>query len=90
MGETMDWETAVAKAVTEGKTDSQFAIPDGKYVGDLFFITDVKNKILIAFAWTGDRWMHEHETVDVEIADRKTDAPSPLGLKPVSVTIRTK
>ena len=59
----------VSKAVAEGKTTSQFAVPDGTYIGDLFFITDATNKILIALCWTGDRWMHEFETVNVSFQE---------------------
>ena len=71
----MDWLTAVAKSVAEGKTGSQFAIPDGVYSGDLFFITDEKNKILIAFSWTGERWMHQHEALEVQ--DRALSGQTP-------------
>lgn len=68
--------------------DTHFAIPDGEYVGDLFFITDTGNKILMVFMWMGNRWMHEHEVLDIEVTDRKTDTPSPAGCKPVSVVMR--
>ena len=84
----MDSLTAIATAVAEGKTDAQFAIPDGKYLNDLFFVTDAKHKILIAFAWSGERWIHEHEILSVEIAERKTETQPPADLKPVSVTMR--
>lgn len=80
----MDWVMAVAKAVADGKTDSQFAIPDGKYIGDLFFITDEKNQILIGFSWTGSRWMHEFETVFVEVNARDTEIKPPSGFKPIT------
>ena len=79
-----EWIEAVAKAVAKGETESQFAIPDGKYVGDLFFITNAKNMILMAFVWTGDRWMHEHEQVVAQIDDRQTDKQAPAGFKPVT------
>lgn len=84
----LDWRTVVSKAVAEGRTKSQFAIPNGKYKGDLFFITDVSNKILIAFQWTGERWMHEHEVVEIKISESKTDERHPQGLKPVSLSMR--
>lgn len=55
-------------AVSEGKTDSQFAIPDGKCIGDAFFITDSKHKIILAMSWNGRRWNHQFETYNVEAA----------------------
>lgn len=64
----MDWVEAVSKAVAEGKTSNQFAIPNGVYAGDLFFITDAKHRILIALCWTGERWAHEHEIFEAQPA----------------------
>lgn len=55
----MDWITAVAKAVAEGETGHQFAIPRGVHTGDMFFITDDKHAILIIFHWNGDKWEHQ-------------------------------
>jgi len=80
----MDWLTAVAKSVAEGKSGSQFAIPDGVHVGDLFFITDEKNKIMIAFSWTGVRW-HPISYESIEIQDRAVVGQTPDGLKPISI-----
>ena len=83
----MDWLDSVAKAVSEGKTGSQFAIPDGGYIGDLFFITNKNNEILVALQWTGERWMHEHEIVTIQKDNTIIDKPTPNGLKQVSVRI---
>ena len=64
----MGFAYSIGKAVKDGKTGVQFAIPDGKFVGDLYFITNEKNEIIIIFAWNGDRWMSEHDCkMDVEI-----------------------
>lgn len=66
---------AMSKAVTEGKTSSQFAVPDGEHYGDFFFITDKYNRIIIALCWTGHEWIHEHQVFNVflpEGADTKT------------------
>ena len=57
----MNWLDAVSLSVSEGQTKSQFAIPDAKYIGDLFFITDSKHKILMGFAWNGVKWINENE-----------------------------
>ena len=46
-------------------------VPNGKYIGDLFFITNEKNEIIIALQWTGDRWAHEFETFTVGNSDNK-------------------
>ena len=55
----MNWLDAMSEAVAKGLTQSQFAIPDGTFEGDLFFITDSKNKIIHAFAWHNKAWYPE-------------------------------
>jgi hypothetical protein len=47
-------------------TKTTYAIPPGKYLGDLFFITDDKNKILHGFVWTGESWAPECIVWNVE------------------------
>ena len=63
----MDWLDAVSKAVSEGKTKFQFAVPDGVYIGDLYFITDSKHRIIVALCWTGNEWITEHTVMNIEL-----------------------
>ncbi len=82
----MDWIDAVSKAVTDGKTKSQFAVPDGVYAGDLYFITDKENKIIICLGWDGKEWHHGYETFDVERDDSREGIS---GFRPIKI-IRKK
>lgn len=81
--DSMNPFTATAVAVAQGKTNSQFAIPDGKCTGDLFFITDAANEILIAFMWTGSEWIHEHQAMDIQ--DSPQTGKPPSGLKHIKM-----
>ncbi len=61
------WAESISKAVFEGKTNSQFAIPDGKWLGDLFFITDSKNRIIHAFSWCPPQgWLPECTVFEIQ------------------------
>ena len=57
----MEWLEAVTRAVSEGKTGAQTAIPDGKFIGDLYFITTTKNEIIKIFCWDGKGWIGEEK-----------------------------
>lgn len=62
----------ISRLVAEGKTKSQFAIPNGKHLGDFFFITDENHKILMAFCWDGEKWIHEHTNIPIEITKEQS------------------
>jgi hypothetical protein len=61
----MEPERTMALAVLEGTTGVQFAVPDGKHPGDLFFITDKDNAILIVLTWDGMGWVLQWQHVPV-------------------------
>ena len=63
------WLEAISVAVAEGRTKSQFAIPDGIYIGDLFFVTNSKNKIIRGFVWTGKEWISEYTVMRIQNND---------------------
>lgn len=56
------WE----KKVADGSSGIQAAIPNGKFIGDVFFVTDVNNKIIIGLVWLGNRWATDYEMFDVQ------------------------
>jgi hypothetical protein len=58
----MDWIDAATKAVLEGTTGCQVAIPDGKFPGDLYFITTTKNEIIKILMWDeNNKWIGEEK-----------------------------
>jgi hypothetical protein len=60
------WVDAIAKAVAAGETKQQFAVPTPQYIGDLFFITDDKNKIIVALMWDGVKWVRDDACMQVQ------------------------
>lgn len=68
---TAPWEDMLASAIARGETGSQFAVPDGKYLGDPFFITDSKNTIVVVLVWDGAHWLTDDLTFCVEMPEQK-------------------
>jgi len=62
----MSWFDAVSESVSQGKTNFQFAIPDGVYEGDLFFITNKENRILHTFVWASKQWFPQCTVWDIQ------------------------
>lgn len=56
------WAKHAAEVVAKGTSGCQTAIPNGKYPGDPWFITDQENNIIFMFAWDGKQWRHPFET----------------------------
>jgi len=68
----------INKTVKSGASGCQVAIPDGKYVGDFYFITDSKNDVITCLCWNGIRWVHEKEVIPIEIDIKSVqNDPSP-------------
>jgi len=62
----------MSEEINKGSS-SRFALPNGVYHGDMFFVTDANNRILIAFAWTGVEWIHERQVFLVENIQHTTE-----------------
>ena len=77
----MDLNEKIAIMVTEGTTGCQFAIPDAKYIGDMFIITNSRNDILMIFAWDGERWRNNYEEFEVQYKLKYSTKPLPTGNK---------
>lgn len=61
-----------AELIASGKLvpDQQFQIPDAKYPGDVFVITDSKNRIVQICAWTGETWATNDTVFEVSGEER--------------------
>lgn len=57
---------SITNAVSAGETDSQYAVKNGTYIGDLFFITDQNHKVIVALMWTGVCWITENTIMEIE------------------------
>ena len=57
-------ETKQAEELSVSQAESKylFAVPDGKFIGDLFVITDSRRRILVVLLWDGHHWIEDKTT----------------------------